>query len=106
MTFREYRTRLTGIWRDFFGDMSIQTTDIAKELRMMGKFVRSLVVALFLIIVYCAVLSVPIIIMGGVFGMGKFMTLLIGIPCMMGLIVLTAPFLEPVLDWYWNHILN
>lgn len=106
MTFREYRTRLLGIWRDFFGDMSIQTTDLAKELRLMGKFVRSLVVALFLILVYCAVLSMPIIIMGGVFGMGKFTTLLIGIPCMMGLIVLTAPFLEPVLDWYWNHILN
>lgn len=106
MTFREYRTRLMGIWREFFGDMSIQTTDIAKELRMIGKFVRPLVVALFLILVYCAVLSLPIIIMVVVFGMGKFMTLLIGIPCMMGLLVLTAPFLEPVLDWYWDHILN
>ena len=95
-----------GIWREFFGDMSIQATDIAKELRMMGKFVWSLVVGLFLIIVYCALLSIPIIIMAGVFGMGKFMTLLIGIPCMMGLFVLTVPFLEPVLDWYWDHILN
>ena len=106
MTFREYKTRLMGIWREFFGDMSIQTTDIAKELRMMGKFVWSLWVGVFLILVYCAVLSTPIIIMAAVFDMGKFMTLLIGIPCMMGLLVLTAPFLEPVLDWYYDHILN
>ena len=106
MTFREYRKAVkeTVVW--FWKDIFYQAGDTAKTLRIAVKFVKAVVVAALLMVAYLTVIAMPIIILGGVLDMGKFLGLLIGVPGMIGLIILTAPFIEPVLDWYWDHLLS
>lgn len=105
MTFREYRNsvkeNVVGFWKDMF----YQAGDTAKSLRLAVKFVKAFVVAALLMVAYLTVIAMPFIILAAVLDMGKFLSLLIGVPGMIGMIVLTAPFIEPVLDWYWERFL-
>lgn len=106
MTFKEYRNSVKETVVGFWKDMFYQAGDTAKSLRLVVKFVNAFVVAALLMVAYLTVIAMPIIILAAVFDMGKFLSLLIGVPGMIGLIILTAPFIEPVLDWYWEHILT
>lgn len=106
MTFSEYRNSVKKTFVGFWKDMFYQAGDMANMLRPAGKFVKAIVVATLFMVAYLTVIAMPIIIMGAVLDMGKFLSLLIGVPGMIGMIFLTAPFIDPILDWYWDHFIS
>lgn len=106
MTFREYRDSVKEIVVEFWKDMFYQAGDTAKTLRIAVKFVKAFVVVVLLMVACLTVIAMPIIILGPVLDMGMFPSLLIGVPGMLLMIVLTAPFIEPVIDWWCDHFLS
>lgn len=106
MTFKEYRNSVKENVVGFWKDMCYQADDAAKSLRCAVKLVKALVVAALLIVAYLTVIAMPFVILAAVLDMGKFLSLLIGVPGMIGAIVLMSPFIDPVLDWYWDHFLS